>query len=101
MARYRMDTATKRELFPSRYARKDARTRIYRALYGAPTAPDPHGNPAENDTRKLPERIDAAAVIATWDWFADLANFPPHTHAALASRMDTVLRRARRKENSE
>ena len=48
-------TQTKRIAHPAKFARKDARTRVYRALYGSPSHPDSHGGPSANISRKLSE----------------------------------------------
>jgi hypothetical protein len=45
-------TEIKRAKYPARYARKDARTRIYRAVFGDAQGHDPNGNPAENPYRR-------------------------------------------------
>jgi len=88
-------TARKRIAHPARYGRKDARTRIYRLVYGSPTKPDSAEGPAGNPTRRLPDSIDFQALSEEVSALSHLAAFPPQPAAALERRLETVARYAR------
>jgi hypothetical protein len=56
-------TSIKRDHFPHRFARKDARTAIYRALFG--TGGHKHNDSATDDSRYLPESWSRESTITT------------------------------------
>lgn len=85
-----LSTSDKRRKFPARYVRKDARTAIYRALYGSPGSPDPQGRPELNDTRKLSELFQFTSAEATFKANLDAASFTPAEVANLQRRLDAL-----------
>ena len=97
-------TAEKRSAHRERYQRKDARTKVYRAVYGEPVKPDPQGDPAQNQTRKLPQGWSHAQAVDTF--FALAAHtvagqpvsnglFPAARYAQLAHRLDILQKAVR------
>ena len=102
-------TADKRQARPVHYANKDARTRVYRALYGEPVRVDPRGLPELNETRKLPENYSYEHALSVFSSLAEtlvkaengdmvaVSNglFPPQRYRELVSRLErlkTILR---------
>lgn len=98
-------TAKKREARPAKYAIKDRRTKVYRALYGYPVNDD-KGSPETNETRKLPEDFNFAHADSV---FASLAEtqvtledgrkvevsnglFPAQRYELLKRRLETLRR---------
>lgn len=106
-------TQTKRIAHPAKFARKDARTRVYRALYGSPSHPDSHGGPSANISRKLSEDWSYNQAESS---FASLAQrevaregkrvvesnglLAPQTYTALVRRLE-VLKSAKRHETRD
>jgi len=86
----KLTTSAKRALFPARYARKDARTRIYRALYGEANTRDPQGRPELNETRKLPELFSFLGAEELFKANLETANFSPAQRAVLERRLETL-----------
>lgn len=95
-------TATKRELFPLRYLRKDARNAIYRALYGRAREIQSirqHGDtsdPATDPTRDLPAHFSFADAEITFKANLDHAQFSIQRRVQLEARLET-LRHYKRK----
>lgn len=104
-------TQRKREAFPERYARSDARTAIYKALYGPQKWTDTvvskltiralhtrSNSPMIDDTRGGSDCVYTQAK-AVWDNLHSLAEFSPEQTVMHLDRLE-VLRKHQRKEQS-
>jgi hypothetical protein len=96
-------TAEKRSARREHYALKDARTRVYRVLYGSPVRHDPKGEPALNETRKLDQDwtynhaeqvFGALATRVVESRSVSNGLFPDARYALLVRRLET-LRKAK------
>lgn len=92
-------TERKRLRRPGFYARKADRTMIYRALYGWAEGPDPKGDPALNERRRLPEQWSYARSRSVFESLAQkeekgqmVSNglFPPRRYEELVQRLDRL-----------
>jgi hypothetical protein len=84
-------TAEKREFFPVRYVRKDARTAIYRALYGRPdTNYHPVNDPVLDPSRELPDHWEHKTAAKIFEKHIDDAQFSASKRAELERRLDTL-----------
>lgn len=96
-------TQRKRMASPAKYRLRDARTRVYRALYGDVPRPTIHthdnGNPAGNPQRQLPQSWDYHSIEQTFHSLAEtmvkgkaVSNglFPEQTYAMLVRRLETL-----------
>lgn len=82
-------TAEKRKAFPTRYARKDARTRIYRALFGKSEwrfAKDP----VDDNSRKLPTYWDHQTATKVFESNIEIAAFDPARRTQLQHRLNSL-----------
>lgn len=82
-------TADKRKQFPKRYIRKDARTAIYKALYGL-RDPGPRSNDPSVDTRHLPVHWDFKYAKATYEANIEDAELTSAQVAHLERRLETL-----------
>lgn len=98
-------TELQRERRSWKYINKDARTRVYRALYGIPAKPDDKDGPEGNQTRAFPQGHnyeDAKYVFiheaCKGDQLVSNGLFPDARFNFLASRLEN-LKRWKRGEN--
>lgn len=98
-------TEIKRDNRPLKYAVKDARRNVYRALYGIPAKPDGKGGPEGNAHRSFPQGHsyeDAKYVFiheaCKGDQMVSNGLFPDKRFSFLVDRLET-LKRWKRSEN--
>lgn len=77
-------TTIKRRLFPARYRRKDARTAIYRAVYG----------PLSGDSRDGAS-CNYHTAAAIYDSYREIANLPFWKAEAIIERIKVLKREPR------
>lgn len=85
-------TERKRIKHTLRYARKDARTAIYRTLYGRCGEIDGRGanDPMQDETRRLSADWSYQQAERTWKEFIELAQFTPQAKALHERRLDQL-----------
>lgn len=89
-------TQVKRDGNPKRYVRKDARSMIFRVLFGK----QEHTYDKRNGQRSNDPSADHTRIFSTfwtweeakavWDRWHELAQFTPETHAKLVERLDSL-----------
>ena len=79
-------TSIKRQLFAARYARKDARTRIYAALYGKQREPGSNIPSADPD-RRFPYYWTLTDAKQALDTLSEAAGFTASEMIALQERL--------------
>lgn len=85
-----MNTKDKRRKYPERYLRKDARTRVYAALYGPANNAGVHaGNdPTIAEGRRLPFYWEWETASAEFRGNIDAAQFSPARRAMLEAKLE-------------
>lgn len=83
-------TDRKRRDYPARYARKDARTLIYRALYGRPEPGKRSNDPTNDDHRHLPFHWTYQAAESAFKDNIDAALLTAAQRAHLERRLETL-----------